>query len=170
MPTPAKHGLVVRRRGRRQRSHLQPRATRRAARLASSGQLMAKGAGLLLPRLTGVPLIHRVVADDRLAVMLAKSFKFCQDRLLRHLLAFGMSAHGLSLCADGSREAIDQLVSDSLRPGDRCRSNVGVLMGVKGAYFLWRELLVNVGKSNPIKLELAGQRAAFHQSAKPPLE
>jgi hypothetical protein len=34
---------------------------------------MAKGAGLLLPRLTGVPLIHRVVADDRLAVMLAKS-------------------------------------------------------------------------------------------------
>jgi hypothetical protein len=41
--------------------------------MASSGQLMAKGAGLLLPRLTGVPLIHRVVADDRLAVMLAKS-------------------------------------------------------------------------------------------------
>ena len=27
----------------------------------------------LLPRLAGVPLIHRVVADDRLAVMLAKS-------------------------------------------------------------------------------------------------
>jgi len=34
---------------------------------------MAKGAGLLLPRLSGVPLIHRVVADDRLAVMLVKS-------------------------------------------------------------------------------------------------
>jgi hypothetical protein len=34
---------------------------------------MAKGAGLLLPRLTGVPLIHRVVADDHLAVMLAKA-------------------------------------------------------------------------------------------------
>jgi hypothetical protein len=34
---------------------------------------MAQGAGLLLPRLTGVPLIHRVVADDHLAVMLAKS-------------------------------------------------------------------------------------------------
>jgi hypothetical protein len=34
---------------------------------------MAQGAGLLLPRLAGVPLIHRVVADDRLAVMLAKS-------------------------------------------------------------------------------------------------
>jgi hypothetical protein len=34
---------------------------------------MAQGAGLLLPRLAGVPPIHRVVADDRLAVMLAKS-------------------------------------------------------------------------------------------------
>jgi len=41
--------------------------------MASSGQLMAKGAGLLLPRLTGVPLIHRTVGDDRLAVMVAKS-------------------------------------------------------------------------------------------------
>jgi hypothetical protein len=33
---------------------------------------MAQGTGLVLPRLAGVPLIHRVVADDRLAVMLAK--------------------------------------------------------------------------------------------------
>jgi hypothetical protein len=73
MPTTANHGRVIRRRSRRQLSHLQPRATRRPARLATSGQLMAQGAGLLLPRLTGVPLIHRVVADDRLAVMLAKS-------------------------------------------------------------------------------------------------
>jgi hypothetical protein len=35
---------------------------------------MAQGTGLVLPRLAGVPPIHRVVADDRLAVMLAKSF------------------------------------------------------------------------------------------------
>jgi hypothetical protein len=34
---------------------------------------MAQGSSLLLPQLAGVPLIHRVVADDRLAVMLAKS-------------------------------------------------------------------------------------------------
>jgi hypothetical protein len=34
---------------------------------------MAQGAALLLPRLAGVPLIHRVIADDRLAVMLAKA-------------------------------------------------------------------------------------------------
>jgi len=34
---------------------------------------MAQGAGLLLPRLAGIPPIHRMVADDRLAVMLAKS-------------------------------------------------------------------------------------------------
>ncbi len=34
---------------------------------------MAQGTGLLLPRLAGVPPIHRVVADDRLAVLLAKS-------------------------------------------------------------------------------------------------
>jgi len=73
MPTTANHSRIIRRRSRRQRSHLQPHATRRPTRLASSSQLMAQGAGLLLPRLTGVPLIHRVVADDRLAVMLAKS-------------------------------------------------------------------------------------------------
>jgi hypothetical protein len=73
MPTTADHSRIVRRRSRRKRSHLQAYATRRRAWLASSGQLMAKGTGLLLPRLTGVPLIHRVVADDRLAVMLAKS-------------------------------------------------------------------------------------------------
>jgi hypothetical protein len=40
--------------------------------LPSSGQLMAQGTGLL-PRLAGIPPTHRVVADDRLAVMLAKS-------------------------------------------------------------------------------------------------
>jgi hypothetical protein len=34
---------------------------------------MAKGGSLLLPRLAAVPLIHRLVADDRLAVMVAKS-------------------------------------------------------------------------------------------------
>ena len=73
MPTPANHGRIIRRRSRGQRSHLQSHATRRPARLASSGQLMAKGGSLLLPRLTAVPLIHRMVADDRLAVMLAKS-------------------------------------------------------------------------------------------------
>jgi PRTRC genetic system protein F len=73
MPRPANHGRIIRRCSRRQRSHFQPHATRRPARLAAAGQLMARGAGLLLPRLTGVPLIHRVVADDRRAVMLAKS-------------------------------------------------------------------------------------------------
>ena len=73
MPTPAKHSRIIRRRSRRQHAHSQPRATRRPTRLASPGQLMAQGASLLLPRLAGVPLIHRVVADDRLAVMLAKS-------------------------------------------------------------------------------------------------
>jgi hypothetical protein len=53
------------------RAHLQPHATRRTARLASSGQLMAQGYGLVLPRLGTVPVMHRLVADDRLAVMLA---------------------------------------------------------------------------------------------------
>jgi hypothetical protein len=41
--------------------------------MAPSGQLMAQGSGLLLPRLDAVPVIHRLIADDRLAVMLAKS-------------------------------------------------------------------------------------------------
>ena len=53
------------------RPHLQPHAPRRTARLASSGQLMAQGSGLVLPRLGIVPVMHRLVADDRLAVMLA---------------------------------------------------------------------------------------------------
>jgi hypothetical protein len=34
---------------------------------------MAQGGSLLLPRVAAVPLIHRLVADDRLAVILAKS-------------------------------------------------------------------------------------------------
>src|SRR5208282_3930420 len=55
------------------RAHLQPHATRRPSRLASSRQLMAQGSGLLIPRLDAVPMAHRLVADDRLAVMLAKS-------------------------------------------------------------------------------------------------
>ena len=54
-----------------QRSHLQPHATRRPTRLASSGQLMAQGSGLVLPRFGTVPVVQRLVADDRLAVILA---------------------------------------------------------------------------------------------------
>ena len=61
------------RRSQCERSHLQPHATRRPSRLASSGQLMAQGSGLVLPRLGTVPVVHRLVADDRLAVMLAKA-------------------------------------------------------------------------------------------------
>jgi len=72
MPTPAKHSRIVHCRSRRQLSRLQRHATRCPARLAAAGELMAQGAGLL-PRLAGMPPIHRVVADDRLAVMLAKS-------------------------------------------------------------------------------------------------
>jgi len=72
MPAPAKHSRIVHRRSRRQHSHTQRHATRCPARLAAAGELMAQGAGLL-PQLAGIPPIHRMVADDRLAVMLAKS-------------------------------------------------------------------------------------------------
>ena len=73
MPRTANNGRIICRRSRRELSHLQSHATRGPARLATSGQLMAQGGSLLLPRLAAVPLIHRLVADDRLAVMLAKS-------------------------------------------------------------------------------------------------
>ena len=73
MPRPGTYSLSPRRRSRGQRSYLQPHATRRSTRLASSGQLMAQGSGLVLPRFGTVPLMHRLVADDRLAVMLAKA-------------------------------------------------------------------------------------------------
>ncbi len=54
-------------------AHLQPHAPRRTARLASSSQLMAQGSGLVLPRLGAVQVVHRLVADDHLAVMLAEA-------------------------------------------------------------------------------------------------
>jgi len=41
--------------------------------MASSSQLMAQGSGLVLPQLGTVPIMHRLVADDRLAVALAKA-------------------------------------------------------------------------------------------------
>ena len=73
MPTPANHGSIIRQRSRRERLRVQPHATHRPTRLATAGQLMPQGTGPLLPRLAGVPPIHRVVADDRLSVMLAQS-------------------------------------------------------------------------------------------------
>jgi len=73
MPGTATCRRSLRCRSRGQRAHLQPHRTRRPTRLASSGQLMAQGSGLLIPRLGSVPLVHRLVADDRLAVFLAKS-------------------------------------------------------------------------------------------------
>ena len=72
MSTTASHGRIVCQRRRLQHSHTQRHATRCPARLPSSNQLMAQGTGLL-PRLAGIPPIHRAVADDRLAVALAKS-------------------------------------------------------------------------------------------------
>ena len=73
MPGLATSRLSLRGRRRGKHAHLQPHACRGASRLASSGQLMAPGTGLLLLRLEGVPLVHRLVADDRLAVILAKA-------------------------------------------------------------------------------------------------
>jgi len=73
MPRTATSRRSVRCRSRGQRSHLQRHATRRLTRLVSSGQLMGQGSGLVLPRFGGVPLVLRLVADDRLAVMLAKA-------------------------------------------------------------------------------------------------
>ena len=63
---------LCRRRG-QQLARLQPHASRRAARLASAYQLMARGGGFELPRLDDVPLTHWLVADDGRAVVLAKS-------------------------------------------------------------------------------------------------
>jgi hypothetical protein len=60
-------------RSQRERPRQQPHTRRCPARLASSGQLMAQGSGLLIPRLDAVPVVHRLIADDRLAVMLAKA-------------------------------------------------------------------------------------------------
>jgi hypothetical protein len=41
--------------------------------MAPSSQLIAQGSGLVIPQLVAVPVVHRLVADDRLAVMLAKA-------------------------------------------------------------------------------------------------
>ena len=73
MPRINARSLSLRRRSRGERPHEQPHATRCSARLASASELMAQGCGLVIPRLDSVPFIHRLVADDRLAVMLAKT-------------------------------------------------------------------------------------------------
>jgi len=73
MPGTATSRRSLRCRSRGQRTYLQPHATRRPSRLATSGQLMGQGCGLVLPRIGSVPLVHRLVADDHLAVMLAEA-------------------------------------------------------------------------------------------------
>src|ERR1019366_993186 len=73
MPRIDERSRSLRSRSQCKRAHLQPHATRCSARLASSDQLMAQGSGLLIPRLDAVPMVHRLVADDRSAVMLAKA-------------------------------------------------------------------------------------------------
>ncbi|MGO8792504.1 MAG: hypothetical protein ACLQVL_34665 [Terriglobia bacterium] len=73
MPRVNKRSRSLRCRSQREHPHQQPHPTRRATWLASSGQLMAQGSGLVLPRLSAVPVVHRLVADDRLAVLLAKA-------------------------------------------------------------------------------------------------
>ena len=71
MPGTATCSRSMRHRRRGERSHQQLHATRCSARMASAHQLMPQGGGLLIPRLDAVPVIHRLVADDRLAVVLA---------------------------------------------------------------------------------------------------
>jgi len=73
MPGLATSRLSLRCRRRGNHPHLQPHAARCSSRLASAGQLMGSGTGLLIPRLDGVSLIHRLIADDRSAVMLAET-------------------------------------------------------------------------------------------------
>jgi hypothetical protein len=73
MPGIDSRSLALRCRSRGKRPHQQPHATRYPTRLACSAQLMAQGSGLILPRFGTVPVVHRLVADDRLAVMLAKA-------------------------------------------------------------------------------------------------
>ena len=73
MPRIIERCRSLRCRSQRERPHQQSHTRRCPTRLASSGQLMAQGSGLLIPRLDAVPMAHRLVADDRLAVMLAKS-------------------------------------------------------------------------------------------------
>ena len=73
MPGIDKSIRALRFRNRCERAHQQPHATRCSSRLATFGQLMAHGSGLLTPRLGAVPSIYRLVADARLAVFLAKA-------------------------------------------------------------------------------------------------
>lgn len=74
MPQPASHSRIIRRRSRGKRSQFRSHTSRSSSRLASAGLLMAQGGNLQLPRLNDVPLLHRLVADDGMAVILAKSF------------------------------------------------------------------------------------------------
>ena len=103
----------------------------------SSGQLMAQGSGLLIPRLDAVPLVQRLVADDRLAVMLAKALlephiavpgdwqraecdptSFIRLTLERFILTHGGPAirHRFLLCAEITDSPSDWAEPDKSRP------------------------------------------------------
>ena len=137
MPGTATSRRSLRCRSRGQRPHLQPHTTRRPSRLAASGQLMAQGRGLLIPRLDAVPLVHRLVADDRLAVMLSKALveldiavpgdweraehdptSFIRLTLERSIKAHGGSAirHRFLLSAVVSNTPCDWAERDETRP------------------------------------------------------
>ena len=72
MPGSSARSRPIQRSSRGDRPRLQPHTARGATRLASAGQLMAQGGGLSLPRLTNVPTTHPMIADDQLAVALAR--------------------------------------------------------------------------------------------------
>lgn len=72
MPGPNTSSLSLRRRRQCERPHQQPRTTQCPTRMSSSSQLMAQGSGLVIPQLNAIPVVHKLIADDRQAVMLAK--------------------------------------------------------------------------------------------------
>jgi hypothetical protein len=137
MPGLAKSSLRMRSRRRGKHAHLQPHSTRCSSRLAAAGQLMAQGSGLVIPRLDGVPVVHRLVADDRLAVMLAMALldvniaapgdwkradydptSFVRLTLERWIDAHGGSAirHRFLLSAEISNSPSDWAERDEARP------------------------------------------------------
>ena len=93
---------------------------------------------------------------------LAKAFKFRQDRLLRYLLSMSVSAHRLSLRADGAREAIDQLVSDCLGTLNRRGRTLRMGQCLQIANFVDRKFRVWIGQANSVETEFTDQCLDLH--------
>ena len=119
MPRTTERCRSLRCRSQRKRPDQQSHTRRCPTRLASTSQLMAQGSGLVLPRLGTVPVMHRLIADDRLAVMLAKALlelDIASPEIGKGRTTTQHHLSGLRLSDGFTRKAVQPSAADSCFP------------------------------------------------------